>query len=187
MTDKISLTEKQVGAVAQTVFFGQTAGKLKIGGKDVSVTVVQVDFSEIAANGSADFNVVAKIDLTPFKADMNGFPYKLFKKYIPDNLYVSSTVRVDKTEADGFSYKVSHKSVTLNNLSGDDTADLFNTLNAVLKIGTAENLNMQVGTMAVNALIGTKDNPGFAYSMKAIGAKYFTFATSADADCFIVN
>ena len=187
MTDMISLTEKQVGAVAQTVFFGQTAGKLKIGGKDVSVTVVQVDFSEIAANGSADFNVVAKIDLTPFKADMDGFPYKYFKKYIPDNLYVSSIVRVDKTEEDGFSYKVSHKSVTLNNLSGDDTADLFNTLNAVLKIGTAENLNMQVGTMAVNALIGTKDNHGFAYSMKAIGAKYFMFATSADADRFIVN
>lgn len=187
MTDMISLTEKQVGAVAQTVFFGQTAGKLKIGEKEVSVTVVQVDFSEIAANGSADFNVVAKIDLTPFKADMDGFPYKYFKKYIPDNLYVSSTVRVDKTEEDGFSYKVSHKSVTLNNLSGDDTADLFNTLNAVLKIGTAENLNMQVGTMAVNALIGTKDNPGFAYSMKAIGAKYFMFATSADADRFIVN
>lgn len=187
MTDMISLTEKQVGAVAQTVFFGQTAGKLKIGEKEVSVTVVQIDFSEIAANGSADFNVVAKIDLTPFKADMGGFPYKYFKKYIPDNLYVSSTVRVDKTEEDGFSYKVSHKSVTLNNLSGDDTADLFNTLNAVLKIGTAENLNMQVGTMAVNALIGTKDNPGFAYSMKAIGAKYFMFATSADADRFIVN
>lgn len=72
-------------------------------------------------------------------------------------------------------------------MSGDDTADLFNTLNAVLKIGTAENLNMQVGTMAVNALIGTKDNPGFAYSMKAIGAKNFMFATSANADRFIVN
>lgn len=187
MTDMISLTEKQVGAVAQTVFFGQTAGKLKIGGKDVSVTVVQIDFSEIAANGSADFNVVAKIDLTPFKADMDGFPYKLFKKYIPDNLYVSSTVRVDKTEEDGFAYTVTHKSLTLNNLSADDTADLFDTLNAVLKIGTAENLNKQVGSMAVNALIGTKDAIGFAYSMKAIGAKYFIFATSADADRFIVN
>lgn len=187
MTDMISLTEKQVGAVAQTVFFGQTAGKLKIGGKDVSVTVVQVDFSEIAANGSADFNVVAKLDLTPFKADMGGFPYKYFKKYIPDNLYVSSTVRVDKTEEDGFSYKVSHKSVTLNNLSGDDTADLFNTLNAVLKIGTAENLNMQVGTMAVNALIGTEKSNGFAYSLKAIGATAFKFETASDAERFIVN
>lgn len=187
MTDMISLTEKHVGAVAQTVFFGQTAGKLKIGGKDVIVTVVQIDFSEIAANGSADFNVVAKIDLTPFKADMGGFPYKYFKKYIPDNLYVSSVVRVDKTEEDGFSYKVSHKFITLNNLSGDDTADLFNTLNAVLKIGTAENLNMQVGETAVNALIGTEKSNGFAYSLKAIGATAFKFETASDAERFIVN
>ena len=186
MDDMISLTEKQVGAIAQTVFYEQTGGKIKLGEKEVSVTVVQVDFSEFADNGSADFNVVAKLDLTPFKADMGGFPYKYFKKYIPDNLYVSSTVRVDKTEEDGFAYTVTHKSLTLNNLSADDTADLFDTLNAVLKIGTAENLNMQVGSMAVNALIGTKDAIGFAYSMKAIGAKSFDFGTVSDIDLFIV-
>ena len=186
MTDPIFLLEKHVGAIAQTVFYEQTGGKIKLGDKEVSVTVMQVDFSEIAANGSADFSVVAKLDLTPFKADMGGFPYKYFKKYIPDNLYVSSTVRVDKTEEDGFAYTVTHKSLTLNNLSADDTADLFDTLNAVLKIGTAENLNMQVGSMAVNALIGTKDNPGFAYSMKAIGAKSFGFCTISDIDLFVV-
>lgn len=186
MTDPIFLTEKHVGAIAQMVFYEQTGGKIKIGEKEVSVTVMQVDFSEIAANGSADFNVVTKIDLTPFKADMGGFPYKYFKKYIPDNLYVSSTVRVDKTEEDGFAYTVTHKSLTLNNLSADDTADLFDTLNAVLKIGTAESLNMQVGSMAVNALIGTKDAIGFAYSMKAIGAKSFDFGTFSDIDLFIV-
>ena len=186
MTGPIFLTEKHVGAIAQTVFYEQTGGKIKLGDKEVSVTVVQVDFSEIAASGSADFNVVAKIDLTPFKADMNGFPYKHFKKYIPDNLYVSSTVRVNKTEKDDFSYTVTHKSLTLNNLSADDTADLFNTLDAVLKIGTAENLNMQIGTTAVNALIGTKDAIGFAYSMKAIGAKSFDFGTVSDIDLFIV-
>lgn len=186
MTDPIFLTEKHVGAIAQTVFYEQTGGKIKLGDKEVSVTVVQIDFSEIAANGSADFNVVAKLDLTPFKADMGGFPYKYFKKYIPDNLYVSSTVRVDKTEEDGFAYTVTHKSLTLNNLSADDTADLFNTLNAVLKIGTSENLNMQIGTTAVNALIGTKDAIGFAYSMKAIGAKSFDFGTVSDIDLFIV-
>lgn len=186
MTDPIFLLEKHVGAIAQTVFYEQTGGKIKLGDKEVSVTVMQVDFSEIAANGSADFGVVAKLDLTPFKADMDGFPYKLLKKHIPDSLYVSSTVRVDKTEEDGFAYTVTHKSLTLNNLSADDTADLFDTLNAVLKIGTAENLNMQIGTTAVNALIGTKDNPGFAYSMKAIGAKSFGFCTISDIDLFVV-
>ena len=187
MTDPIFLTEKHVGAIAQTVFYEQTGGKIKLGDKEVSVTVMQVDFSEIAANGSADFNVVAKLDLTPFKADMGDFPYKYFKKYIPDNFYVSSVVRVDKTEKDGFSYTVTHKALTLNNLSADDTADLFNTLNAVLKIGTAENLNMQVGTMAVNALIGTEESSGFAYSLKAIGATAFKFETASDAERFIVN
>ncbi len=186
MTDPIFLLEKHVGAIAQTVFYEQTGGKIKLGDKEVSVTVMQVDFSEIAANGSADFGVVAKLDLTPFKADMDGFPYKLLKKHIPDSLYVSSTVRVDKTEEDGFAYTVTHKSLTLNNLSADDTADLFDTLNAVLKIGTAENLNMQIGSMAVNALIGTKDAIGFAYSMKAIGAKSFGFCTISDIDLFVV-
>ncbi len=182
----MSLTEKQVGAIAQTVFYEQTGGKIKIGEKEVSVTVVQVDFSEFAENGSADFNVVAKLDLIPFKADMGGFPYKYFIKYIPDSFYVSSTVRVDKTEAEGFAYTVTHKSLTLNNLSADDTADLFNTLNAVLKIGTAENLNMQIGTTAVNALIGTSESPGFAYSFKAVGATTFNFRTVSDADWFVV-
>ncbi len=186
MDDMISLTEKQVGAIAQTVFYEQTGGKIKLGEKEVSVTVVQVDFSEFADNGSADFNVVAKLDLTPFKADMDEFPYKYFKKYIPDSLYVSSTVRVDKAEAEGFDYTVTHKSLTLNNLSADDTADLFDTLNAVLKIGTAENLNLQIGKTAVNALIGTAENPGFAYSMKAIGATTFNFATVSGIDWFIV-
>ena len=187
MSGMVSLTEKQVGVIAQTIFYGQTGGKIKIGEKEAAVTVVQVDFSEIDSDGSADFNVVAKIDLTPFKADMDGFPYKYFKKYIPDNLYVSSTVRVNKTKEDGFSYRVSHKALAINNLSADDTADLFNTLDAVLKIGTAENLNIQVGSMAVNALIGTQENPGFAYSMKSIGATYFRFETVSGVERFIVN
>ncbi len=187
MSDKIMLTEKQVGALTQIVFYEQTGGKIKIGEKEVSVTVLQVDFSEITTSGSTDFNVVAKIDLTPFKASMGDFPYKYFKKYIPDNFYVSSIVRVDKKENDGFSYTLTHKTLTLNNLSADDTADLFNTLNAVLKIKTSENLNMKIGEVAVNALIGTAESKGFAYSLKAIGATSFKFENVSDEKRFIVN
>lgn len=187
MSDKITLTEKQVGALTQIVFYEQTGGKIKIGEKEVPVTVLQVGFSEIATSGSADFNVVAKIDLTPFKANMGDFPYKYFKKYIPDNFYVSSIVRVDKKENDDFSYTLTHKTLTLNNLSADDTADLLNTLNAVLKIKTSENLNMKIGEVAVNSLIGTAESKGFAYSLKAIGATSFKFENVSDEKRFIVN
>lgn len=118
---------------------------------------------------------------------MGDFPYKYFKKYIPDNFYVSSIVRVDKKENDDFSYTLTHKTLTLNNLSADDTADLLNTLNAVLKIKTSENLNMKIGEVAVNALIGTAESKGFAYSLKAIGATSFKFENVSDEKRFIVS
>ena len=123
LSKTIALSEKQVGALAQTVFYEQTGGKIQLGGKQTDVTIVQTDFSEIAENGSADFNVVCKLDLSPFKADMDKFPYSLFKKYIPDSLYVSSTVRVDKTAEGQFDYTVSHKGLALNNLNAEETAD----------------------------------------------------------------
>lgn len=193
MSASISLSEKQVGALAETVFVQQTGGKVTLGNKDVDVKILQVDFSDIAENGSANFNVVTKIDLTPFKDDMKKFPESLFKKHVPDFLYVSSTVRVNKTTDAGFEYTVSHKSLTLNNLNADDTADLFHTLDAVLKIGSAEDVNLKIGSVAVNALIGNAQNVGFAYALKGAGAKNFVFmsvqdTTSGDTvDFFVVN
>lgn len=182
--DEIVFSSKQAGALAQTIFFGQTGGVVKIGEKELSVRLVQMDFANVSENGSVDFNVVAKVNLKPFKDEMNDFPFSLFKKYVPDELYVSSTVRVEKTD-DKMGYSVAHKELKLNNLSADDTDDLFHTLDAVLKIGSAENMNLQIGTTAVNALIGNSDNAGFAYSLQALGKTTFKF-TSADGGSIVI-
>ena len=182
--DDIVFSSKQAGALAQTIFFGQTGGVVKIGEKELSVRLVQMDFANVSENGSADFNVVAKVNLKPFKDEMNDFPFSLFKKYVPDELYVSSTVRVEKTD-DKMGYSVAHNELKLNNLSADDTDDLFHTLDAVLKIGSAENMNLQIGTTAINALIGNSDNAGFAYSLQALGKTTFKF-TSADGGSIVI-
>ena len=184
-TGSIGFSPKQAGALAQTIFYGQTGGKVKIGEKELPVKLVQTDFLNIAENGSADFNVVAKVSLTPFKEDMNGFPFSLFKKYVPDELYVSSTVRVNKTD-DKMGYNVTNVGLRLNNLSAEDTDDLFHTLDAVLKIGSAENLNLQIGSTAVNALIGNAEHVGFAYSMQALGKTAFEFAVINEQACFVI-
>lgn len=182
--DEIVFSSKQAGALAQTIFFGQTGGVVTIGEKELSVRLVQMNFANVSENGSADFNVVAKVNLKPFKDEMNDFPFSLFKKYVPDELYVSSTVRVEKTD-DKMGYSVAHKELKLNNLSADDTDDLFHTLDAVLKIGSAENMNLQIGTTAINALIGNSDNAGFAYSLQALGKTTFKF-TSADGGSIVI-
>lgn len=181
----VELSSKQAGALAQTTFYGQTGGKVKIGEKESAVTIVQTEFLNIAENGSADFNVVAKVSLTPFKENMSGFPYSIFKGCVPDELYVSSTVRVDKTD-DKMGYTVANVGLRLNDLSTEDTDDLFHTLDVVLKIGSAEKVNMQIGTTAVNTLIGDAEHVGFAYSMQALGKTAFRFATIDERPCFVI-
>ena len=171
--------------MAQTAFYKQTGGKLKINEKDILVNIMQIDFLNISENGSADFNIIAKLNLNPFKEDMEKFPYKYLKKYIPEYLYVSSTVHVEKKE-EGFNYELTHKSLTINNLSIEDTIDLLTTLDKVLKIGTLESINMLIGTTVVNALIGNKDNPGFAYLLKAANATTFNFGTINEKDWFVI-
>lgn len=185
LNSPISLTEKQVGALAQTAFYKQTGGKLKINEKDILVNIMQIDFLNISENGSADFNIIAKLNLNPFKEDMEKFPYKYLKKYIPEYLYASSTVHVEKKE-EGFNYELTHKSLTINNLSIEDTIDLLTTLDKVLKIGTLESINMLIGTTIVNAFIGNKDNPGFAYLLKAANATTFNFGTINEKDWFAI-
>ena len=164
----VFLSEQQAGALAEIVFHQQTGGVLTIADKEISVCVLQIAFTEIdAETGNADLNVTVKLDLTPFKNDMKGFPFNLLKGFVPDALYVTSVVRIEKGE--GLAYTVTPKYLTLNNLSGDDTSDFFHTLDVVLKIGSAEELNAEIGTTAANALIGTEQNPGFVYALKATG------------------
>lgn len=173
----VFLSERQAGALAEIVFHQQTGGELTIADKEISVCVLQIAFTEIdAETGNADLNVTVKLDLTPFKNDMKGFPFNLLKGIVPDALYVTSVVRIEKGE--GISYTVVPKYLTLNNLSAEDTSDFFHTLDVVLKIGRAEELNAKIGTTAANALIGIEQNPGFVYALKATGgAGSFAFVS----------
>lgn len=188
VSSSIKISEKQTGALGQLIFYNQgNGGKISVSGKDLTTTIKQIDFSNIAENGNANLNIIVEIDLTPFTSEISGFPYSLFKKYIPDNLYVSSTVFVEKTD-EKMAYKISHKELKISNLSGDDTADLFHTLDTVLKIGSAENLNLAIGNMVTQVLIGNDDNCGFAYSLYKIGLfNTYNFKTIDGVDYFVIE
>ena len=176
----VFLTEQQTGALAEIVFHQQTGGSITIANKEISICILQIAFTQInSETGNADLNVTVKLDLTPFKNDMKGFPFKMLKEKVPDALYVTSVVSIEKQ--DGLNYNVTPKYLTLNNLSKEDTSDFFHTLDVVLKIESAEDLTAKIGTTTANALIGTKQNPGFIYVLKANGGLgSFGFITIED-------
>lgn len=183
----IKLSDKQVGALANQVSYQKTEGVISVGNKSIDYELKQIDFSNITSDGSTDFNIVVRLDLSTIKDEMNGFPLKYLKKYVPDYFYISSTVRVEKAESTPFAYELEHKELTINNLDKEGTDDLFNTLDKVFKFGSAESLNLKVGETVVGALIGDEKNPGFAYTLKGKGASDFYFAEESGVDYFIVN
>lgn len=179
----IKLTDKQVGALAQTVVKQEMNGEIEVGGQKVKGEIVQIDFSDVK-DGGALFNTIIKIDLASIKEQMSSFPLSIVQKLVPDNFYVSSTVKVAKGEP--FAFFVEHDSLTINNLSSEETEDLLNTLNIILKFGTAKDFNEIIGNKVVGSLIGSSSQRGLAYSLKSIGATDYKFLVENGTEYFAV-
>ncbi len=180
----IKLTDKQVGALAQTVVKQEMNGELEVGEQKVKGEILQIDFSDVQ-NGGALFNTIIKVDVTSIKEQMSSFPLSVVQKLVPDNFYVSSTVKVTKGEP--FAYTVEHSSLTINNLSSEETEDLLNTLNVVLKLGTAKDFNEIIGNKVVGSLVGSQSQRGLAYSLKSIGATDYEFLVENGTEYFAVT
>lgn len=181
----IRLTDKQVGALAQTILVQENDGKIDFAGKQLSIALKQVDFSSVTEQGAL-VNTIISVDISPFKQNIpEKFPFNYLEKYIPDALYISSTVLVEKGET-AFSFNVSHNSLSINNLTKEQTADLFRTLDIVLKVGTADSWNVQIGTAIATALVGDENNNGLAYSLRELGATDYEFSSIENEDYFSV-
>lgn len=186
MKQIIKLSDKEVAALADMVIRQEMNSTVSIGGQDTTFTLKQIVFSNIDSNGNANLNTVISLDLTPFKDKMSGFPFTYLKKYIPDALYISSTVKVNKG-TNAFEYSVEHDEFALNNLKPEQTEDFFHTLDTVIHIGSAEELNKMVGDTIVNSLIGSEEQTGFAYSLKEYGANDYNFQSDETGNYFVVS
>lgn len=179
MKTVIKLDDKQLACLAQEVIDQEMEGKITIGEQDIPLVLKQIDISNVNNEGNADFNTIVKLDISSFKTNMNNFPLSMLKKYVPDYLYISSTVWVEKNKENEvvvpFAYSTTSTSFTINTLTDKETTELFKTLDAVIKIGTADNLNNQIGNAILGSLIGSEEQNGLAYSLKQYGAKDYRF------------
>lgn len=191
MKTVIKLDDKQLACLAQEVIDQEMEGKITIGEQDIPLVLKQIDISNVDDEGNADFNTIVKLDISSFKTNMNNFPLSMLKKYVPDYLYISSTVWVEKNKENEvvvpFAYSTTSTSFTINTLTDKETTELFKTLDAVIKIGTADNLNNQIGNAILGSLIGSEEQNGLAYSLKQYGAKDYKFVLENDVDYFVVE
>ena len=188
LTLELLIADKQLAAIADVIIKDQTDGmSVEIGGEKYNVELVQIQFSNIDnETGSADVNVVAKIDISSIQEQMKGFPLNLFSKYIPKVLYISSTTTVTKLEGE-FNYSVTSKELTLNNLNKAQTSNIVKLLDMVAKTGSADDLNQSVGQTFMDLLIGNETTEGFVYSLKSLGAKDYSFRIVDEVNYLVIK
>lgn len=185
MSGDLSLTDKQVGAILNMLIENQGNTEMNIAGKNFSFSLIQIAFDNVQEK-SVEFNAVVKLDISSIKESMNFFPANWLARYIPSNIYLSSTVVINKGETE-FSYSIESKGLTINNLDEKGTASLLKTINTFIKFASVEELNNSLGGSFANAMIGNAENAGFAYSLKGLGATDFTFENLGGTNLFIVK
>lgn len=183
MSNYVVLSDKQLGAVAQQVVTQQ--------GGETQIEIKQIDISNIK-HGNADFNIVIKLKTSYlFDGDTEGvgFPFSLILKNLPEDIWVSSTVRVEKQN--GFEYSLLHRSITFNNLNDSQTAELLNLLGGFGSenddINFAEEFNLSIAEQVFDALVGSEGSKGFAYSLQGVGATNFGFTENEGVQYFVVE
>lgn len=186
LSGDIKLTDKQIAAILDNLLHqeGNNAA-IQIGSQSLSINLIQMLFKNIQEN-SAEINIVIKLDTNIIKESMSSFPFNLISKYIPETLYLSSTVVVNKLEGT-FNYNVEYKEMLINNLTTDETESFLKILNLVLKTGTSEQLCANICKPFVDAMIGNETNNGFAYSLKGLGATDYNFVIENNINYFVVK
>ena len=181
----LKLTDKQLGAIAK-IACGEGMDIKFDEQTTLKANLIQVKFSSIEGN-SADVNFVVKVDVSQIKEKMKDFPLSLVKKYIPSTLYISSTVSVVKGEGE-FNYTIESVGMTINNLTQEQTTSFLNTINLIAGTGTAKEINLQIGSQFVNALIGDSNHTdGFVYSLRDLGVTDYAFEANGEIIYFVIK
>lgn len=183
--ESFKLTDKQLGAIAK-IACGEAMDIKFDEQTTLKANLIQVKFSSIEGN-SADVNFVVKVDVSQIKEKMKDFPLSWVKKYIPSTLYISSTVSVVKGEGE-FNYTVESVGMTINNLTQEQTTSFLSTINLIAGTGTAKEINLQIGSQFVNALIGDANHTdGFVYSLRDLGVTDYAFEANGEIIYFVIK
>lgn len=189
MTYDVKLSDRQIAAIIDNLLQGEEELNADVGDignlKEYGFKLVQVAFSNIEGN-CADINVVFKFDLASIKSQMTEFPLTLVDKMIPESLYFSATTTLTKIGSE-FGYSTEGKSLKINNLSEEQTEEVFETLNLITDFGTSKEFAKAIGDVFVGTLIGSSEGAGMTSDLADVGATGFEFVSDAKGNYYIIK
>ena len=96
------ITDKELGALADTLLKTQAKDGIKIGDTLVPISLIDFSFSPNIISGETitTFSVLVKISLDPFIAKMSSFPLNMLRNKVPENLIEESNTYYETDDQD---------------------------------------------------------------------------------------
>lgn len=191
----IKLSDKECAAFFSQFCEESMNSTITNGNFNIPFEILQVDFFDCSSEG-ANFNVIIRLDIKEIKNSLNEFPLNLISGYIPNYLYISSTVIVK--DLGELNYTIYSKELKINNLETEECMEIFSILKNFIQLGTYEEFNINIGKIFVDGLIGNSSSEGFTYSLKKegnkdlgplgiLGVKGFSFLTNNNEDYYVIE
>ncbi|MBR2433591.1 MAG: InlB B-repeat-containing protein [Clostridia bacterium] len=163
--NNLEITDGQLGAYINseiandlTVDFGM--GDIKL--KDWNFEVLALDISTENAenNHIANITTTFKFDSAEIKNQMGAFPLSLLKGKIPDVLYVTTIAGIEQTaqQAINNEYTINPESITINNLTKKQTANIFNFAGTFISDLTTNNVTQHLANAIIKPLLGESNS-----------------------------
>ncbi len=165
----LDFTDKELASMINCLL-NQKGWDIKIA--DINLADCNPQFHQIAfsklntENKTVDFNAVVSFETNKLLDSFNDFPMSLIKNRIPERVYLSATTTI--TQTGDLTYTIAGKSLQINNLNSDGTADLLDAVSKFVSIGSVEEYSKQICAPIINGIIGNDIDTGLTYAIKNI-------------------
>ena len=174
LPSNLTITDGELGAyinneIAEglTIDFGM--GNVNLEDWNFEVIGLGIKSTEGTSNRIADITITFKFDSAEIKSQMGAFPLSLVKGKIPDVLYVTTVAGIEQTaeQAQDGEFTISAESITINNLTEKQTANIFNFAGTFISGLSANEAAKQVSNALINPLLGAENSLFATLNQKA--------------------
>lgn len=186
---ELELTDKQIACILDASLNKYATTSEEAADMIKGLELCQIKFSEYAEAGgkfkSVKINYVVKFSLEDIKSYMNSFPLNLFKKLLPNELYLTSDIILTKDNTAPWKYDLKAENTKINNLDTEKTNSLVTSIAGILGLSDADELGVSVGDIIIDAFIGTPNELGLGSGL--LNAEDFSFKRVDNTTYYIVK
>lgn len=174
------LTDKEVASLLSLFIEGVDVNSSGID-KDLIglITLKQIKFSNFVDSvdsTSVDINYVFMADISAFKQNIvgeNALIGFLANKFLPDKLYISSTLNIQMPKENYRDYSFTNKSFCLNNLNQEQTNSILDIFSLFSNEDLKETMPNKFNTMFCDSLFGGNGKKGVLGNIKEFASIEF--------------